>query len=266
MNEGFYSVYSGVGDPVDCPFERQVYSGPVRIWIVYSWGKQLNVFAKKLTRTHLTVIAVAVMLVLAGCAEHSSPSTDSNEATVVESGTPDAVETSTPPPVETSTPEENSESSLLDRADYGPDPGQNLTEYANDREPGSAGLNDTERQAVEDMVVGFYEEVRENESERRTFFLEKAEKHCEFDRGFDSRMDRTMLEGGSEETGDAVRRAGFAAEIVGDFNGEAPVDPLGGVGSGVSEVTKYAPLVGSYNQMSEKACGAAEDRTDQAIR
>lgn len=217
-------------------------------------------FIQKPTRTHLIVIAVAAMLVLAGCAEHGSPGADTGEVTVVESGTPESLE-----PSETPTPEEDSNSSPLDRDDYGLQPGQNLAEYANDLDLGSAGLNDSGRQRVEDMIIGFYDGV-ENESERRTFFLEKAEKHCEFDQKYEEELDKTMLEEGSGELNDAVRRAEYAGQIVGEFNGEPPVNPLGDIGDGVSEVTKHAPLVGSYNQMSEKACDAAEDRTDEAIR
>jgi hypothetical protein len=43
------------------------------------------------------------------------------------------------------------------------------------------------------------------------------------------------------------------------------VKPLGDVRSGVSDVTKYAPLLASYNQMAAKSCLASEERTDEAL-
>ena len=75
-----------------------------------------------------------------------------------------------------------------------------------------------------------------------------------------------MLEEGGRTTDATIRRARYAAQIANELDGQVPVEPLGDVRRGTSDVTKYAPLLGSYNQMNDASCTASEDRTDAAIQ
>lgn len=207
-------------------------------------------FNQKITRTQVTVIAVAAMLVLAGCSTGSNPGIGAS----VESQEPTTV---------TVVSEESSET--ID-PEYGPEDGQNLTEYSNDLGSDAAGLSRSERKQVEDLVVGFYDDLPENKSERRDLFLDTADEHCAFEEEYSSRVNTSALEENGSDLGDTVRRAHYGAQIVNEFDSQVPVEPFGDVRSDIGDVTKYAPLLGSYNQMSDKACAASEDRTDAAIQ
>ncbi|ELZ20820.1 hypothetical protein C475_19513 [Halosimplex carlsbadense 2-9-1] len=74
-----------------------------------------------------------------------------------------------------------------------------------------------------------------------------------------------MLKEGGKTTNHAVRRAHFAAQIVQEIDGNAPVKIFGDVRAITGDVAKYAPLIGSYNRMADTACAAAEQRTDAAL-
>ncbi|QCS44740.1 hypothetical protein [Natrinema versiforme] len=215
-------------------------------------------FNQKPTRTQIAVIAVTAMLVLAGCSTGTT-------GTGIESDAEPQEPTTTTVSTETETDGGGSDETF--DPDYGPETGQNLTEYGNERGVGTAGLNETEQQRVQELVTGFYDnldETVENDSKRRAVVLESAEKLCEKDRTFENELNRSMLKEGGDATGDAVRRADYAAQIANEFNSDVPVDPLGDIRDGTSEVTKYAPLIGSYNQMSDKACAASELQTEDA--
>ena len=216
-------------------------------------------FNQEQTRTQAAVIVVVAMLVLAGC------STGSNTGTRIESDSEPQEPTTTTVSTETETAGGASDKTF--DPDYGPEPGQNLTEYGNERGVGAAGLNETQQEDVEELVTGFYDdldETVENESKRRAMLLESAQKLCEKDRKFENELNKSMLNEGGDATGDAVRRADYAAQIANGFNSDVPVDPLGDIEDGTSEVTKYAPLIGSYNQMSDAACAASEMQTKGA--
>lgn len=208
-------------------------------------------FNQKNSRTHAAVIVMVVMLVLAGC------STGSNPGTGIESG-----------PQETTTvmPEKSDES--ID-PDYGPEKGQNLTEYSNERDSDAAGLTVGEKEQVESLVVGFYDDLEEqgaNESERRAIILESATELCGFNQDFENKVNKSMLEDGGKRTEHTVRRAHYAAQIANEFDGQVPTEPLGDIRSETGDLTKYTPLLGSYNQMSDTACAASEERTDAAVQ
>lgn len=79
------------------------------------------------------------MLVLAGCSTGSNP------------GTGASVEPQEPT---TGTVASEESSEMID-PEYGPEDGQNLTEYSNDLGSDAAGLTRSERKQVEDLVVGF---------------------------------------------------------------------------------------------------------------
>ncbi len=193
------------------------------------------------------------MLVLAGCSTGSDPGNG------VES------EPQEPTVVTTEAEEDDNSDDTID-SDYGPEPGQNLTEYSDEKGSGAAGLNSSEQEQVEALVVGFYDELPENESERRDLFLETADEHCGFEENYSSRVNTSALEENGSDMGDTVRRAHYGAQIANEFNGQVPVEPFEDIRSGTGDVTKYAPLLGSYNQMSEAACAASEERTDAAIQ
>ncbi|AEH39281.1 hypothetical protein Halxa_0027 (plasmid) [Halopiger xanaduensis SH-6] len=212
-------------------------------------------FDQNCFRSQIAVIVVAVMLVLAGCSTGSNPgadsASDSQEATTV------AVETAA---------DDTSDSGEPDMTMHRPKEGQNLTEYSDDLGADGAGLNSSERERVKDLVVGFYNDLPENESERRDLLLDTADKHCAFEENYTSRVNKSALEENGSDMDNAVRRAHYGAQIANEFNGQVPVEPFADIRSGTGDVTKYAPLVGSYNQMSEAACNASEERTDAAIQ
>ncbi|QSW97648.1 hypothetical protein [Haloterrigena alkaliphila] len=199
-------------------------------------------FNQKITRTQVAIIAVAAMLVLAGCSTGTG-------------GEPTAV----PAPME------NKSGETID-LEYGPENGQNLTEYSNDLGPDAAGLTRSERKQIEDMVGGFYDDLPENTSERRDLFLDTADEHCAFEENYSSRVNTSALEENGSDMGDTVRRMHYGAQIGNEFDSQVPVEPFADIRSETGDVTKYAPLLGSYNQMSEAACAASEDRTDAAIQ
>ncbi|WP_226008301.1 hypothetical protein [Natrinema salinisoli] len=134
-----------------------------------------------------------------------------------------------------------------------------------DSGPGSDELSiDTYLELLANL--GFYDDLPDNESERREVFLESADDLCDFNQDFENEVNKSMLEDGGETTDRTVRRAHYAAQIANEFGGQVPVEPLGDIRSETGELTKYAPLLGSYNQMSNKACAASEERTDAAIQ
>lgn len=197
------------------------------------------------------------MLLLAGCSNHTTP-------VLTEKQTPS--NPATPEPTATPTQKTAAESSsVIESADYGPDSGQNLTQYSNELGVASAGLNETEQQRVQRLVAGFYDDMG-NESERREKMLNSAAELCQRDREFDGEARAAALEDRVGSTDDTIRRAEYAAEIANEFNPDVPVKPLDDIHSKARDYTKYAPLFGSYNQMREKACIAKEQRTDAAIQ
>ena len=211
-------------------------------------------FNQKPTRTPVAVIAVALMLVLAGCGAGSNPEFET--------------ESKTGEITSVSVPMEN-ESDERINPNYGPEEKQNLTEYSNEHGPDAAGLTASEKQRAKSLVVGFYDDLDEkatNESERRAIILDSADRLCERDQQFDGDLTVSMLEEGKDEAGDTIRRAHYAAQIANEFDDQVPVKPLENIHSETGDLTKYAPLLGSYNQMSEKACIASQERTDAAIQ
>ncbi|MFC7195077.1 hypothetical protein ACFQL4_11095 [Halosimplex aquaticum] len=190
------------------------------------------------------------MIVLAGC---------SNTTTVER--TDHQPVTSQP---ETSTPTPTTQQPAIERVGDSPAQGLNLSQYSDQLGPGSAGLNRTEQQRVQAFITGFYDSV-DNESDRRQTILNSSERVCRFDANYTSKLKPSMLKEGGTTTKHAVRRAHFAAQIVHEFDGEAPVKIFGDTRAVTGDVTKYAPLIGSYNRMVDTACAAAQQRTNATI-
>lgn len=195
------------------------------------------------------------MLILAGCSDQAAPA-------LTDTQTPSDQVTPQSTSMPTATPES---SATFNDTDDGPAPDQNLSQYSNELGTASAGLNKTEQQRVQNLVVGFYDSV-ENESERREALLNTSERMCGFDRQYDGEARAATLEDGGKTADNVIRRAHYAADIANEFNDDVPVQPLVNFRSKTGDLTKYAPLFGSYNLMADKACVAAEQRSDAAIR
>lgn len=215
-----------------------------------------TVFTQEPIRTHLIAIGVAAMLMLAGCSTYTTPNVPQEQK-------PPSPQQPTPSPTATPTVTDHAATDTVDV--YQPATGQNLTQYSHELGAATAGLNASERQQVQELVAGFYAGLPENESERRGVILNSSERLCQFDQKYEGEVTAEMLEDGGTTTENAVRRAHYAAEITNEFNGEVPVAPLDDLRKRSGDVTKYAPLLASYNQMSDKACVAAGERTDTAI-
>jgi len=205
------------------------------------------VFNIESSRTQLGCAILIVMAALAGC---YSPNSQSGGAVVPPSG---------------GGFDDNQMTSPEDPS-YGPGSGENLSEYTKSVGSNGADLTGEQQQQVRDLVVGFYDDMDQNRSERREMLIKQATKICEKDRAFDSRLNTSMLQNTSSETEKTVRRAHFAAQITNEMNSDVPVKPFGEVRDRYSEVAKYAPLLGSYNQLASRSCDVSRNSSDENIQ
>lgn len=200
---------------------------------------------------------VALMLVLSGCATDKIGGRIEVEQASPQSGSTGAVADSA-----RSANDQWNQTSRRER----PGRDQNLSEYSQDLGAAAANISTESKQRIQRLVSGFFDELPENSSERRQVFLRSAEAICERDQRGGQDLSISVLDDSGEATEDSIRRLHYAAQIVNEVNGDVPAEPVGDVRSSLNDVTKYAPLIGSYNQLSQSACTAAEERTDDAIR
>jgi hypothetical protein len=127
-------------------------------------------------------------------------------------------------------------------------------------EPDSAGLSNESKAKVRRVVVNFYDDLPENETERRNTSLTAAREICEFDRNVSESADTRELKQAGLESETAVRRLRFAAEIVNEHY-TTDVDPraFSRLEEGVKDTTKYVPLIGSYNRLASSSCAVARN-------
>lgn len=195
----------------------------------------------KITRTQLIAVAVAAMLVLAGCATQSS-----TQAPVAGGGSYDSTASV---PTTTATPT------------------QQLEAVANETEPGGANLSHRSQLRAEQLMRSFYSELPENESERQAVGLDAARATCEVYQNISDTADLQAAQEGGSLSKDIARRIAYSTQISNEqFTDAIPTHSASTLRSITDDATKYVPLVTSYRSMSECACDAVETNTTEDLR
>jgi len=141
--------------------------------------------------------------------------------------------------------------------------GLNRTELAS-LEAGGAGLSSGERARARSLVVGFYDDLPRDASERRATGLAAAERICRVDRRFDRAVTAADLAGG-ETAANASRRMARAVETLERFDDRLDPAPVRALGAGVDDTDRYVPLVGSYRRLAAASCRAIDRRTNASL-
>jgi hypothetical protein len=209
------------------------------------------VFNTETKRTQILALAVVGMLLLAGCSSQSQLS-EPQTAIVYENITDEAPTTATTQaPVTSSEPAANT----------------SLNQRANETRPAGANLSQQARVRAEDLATSFFEDLPENKTERRQTGFEAANATCAIYRDAESITDTREISETGGLTKEAGRRISFASQIANEqFSEEIPTHTPKSLRQTTKDATNYVPLVSSYQAMSESACRATEERTDEALK
>lgn len=190
-----------------------------------------------------TSILLALLIVLAGCSTTQLPQNPKQKMS--EDQTPTSTSTSTSTTLSASTAQ--------------------LKEKGMSLQESGAGLSPKERREVQHLIMNFYVKL-ENDSRRRQTLIDAAKETCSVDNRLNG-VSLTEIENGTKQANRMARRMEGAVEIINEnFNEELPTKRFSRLRQGVSDASKYAPLLGSYNRLNNAACAAAEKQTDRAIR
>ncbi len=144
---------------------------------------------------------------------------------------------------------------------------QSLPAFAEQKGVNSAGLTEGERRQAQKLVANFTEEVPENKTERRVYLLETAGSICKNSSQYERSLQPNRIERGRKDSKMAARRLSYASQVINErFTNDVPVSRFRRLRNGVDDATKYVPIVGSYNRLTNASCAASEKRTDQSLR
>jgi hypothetical protein len=195
----------------------------------------------KITRIKLIATSVAAMLVLAGCATQSS----------------------TPLPVaagDDSNPTASQTTGTIGQC-------VSLEDVANKSKPGGANLSQRSQLQAEQLMTSFYENLPEDDSERRKVGLEAAQATCNVYQNISNEADLETAQKGGNLSKDIARRIAYSTQIANEqYTDSIPTHSAESLRQITDDATKYVPLVTSYRSMSECACDAVETNTTEDLR
>jgi hypothetical protein len=208
----------------------------------------------------ISVLLVA-MLILAGCTT-TNPSTDTpieaspqEVSTETSAPTPTATptatpkQTTTPTPSPTVTPTERGENEDAEQAVLN-------AELRDNSEP----ITDDTRRVITNLSRDFYEGLPTNESERKTETVRAARTLC----SKSARIDSSVFETSGEFDRQSYRLYHATNTVNEHFNKEVSTTKLQSTMSSAGSLSKYTPLVGSYNRMYDASC-AVEPGDDESL-
>lgn len=192
----------------------------------------------------LIVVAMVVMLILSGCSISSvstpNPSTETSSNLSTPTDTPTRSEGSTPE----NSSQEDVEQSIRD------------AHVAAD----SKSITPETRRVMVDLSRDFYRELPTTATERRTETVRAAHALCAESRP----IEQSVFEASDEFDRQSYRLYHATNTVNENFNKEVSTRKLRSAMSSAGSISKYTPLVGSYNRMYEAAC-AVDPEDDASI-
>ena len=203
-----------------------------------------------MSRTIITV-AVVLMLLLAGCSSSTAPPASSEDSSIEVSNSPSedkSVETSNTSQSLDDASETTETTTKVDQKEA-----IQTGELTEDSQP----ITDETRQTMETLSRDFYQELPSNETQRRAETVRAAQTLC-------SDSDTSVFDTVDKFDRQSPRLTHATNTINEHFNKEISTNRLQSMMSGVDKISKFTPLVGSYNRMYDASC-EVDQNDDESI-
>jgi hypothetical protein len=133
-------------------------------------------------------------------------------------------------------------------------------------QPAGADLTAANRQLVREKVTSFYAGLPDSDRERREAGVAAATEICDHHRTVSQSVSIEDIRRGGDAADQTSRRLTYAVGIVNEQTEETvPRRPADRVSEPIGSVSKYVPLIGSYDRLATAACTVKRNETTRSL-